>query len=71
MTHTFMVVAEVTLSFTFGSDDVERLGNDSPSLRSEAASALARELGDLIGHNYAVRSVVVDHEDALLLGSEE
>ena len=70
MTHTFMVTAEVRLSFTFGSDDVEWLDSKSPSLRSEAASALARELEELVGRDYAVSAVLVDHEDALLIASE-
>lgn len=71
MTHTFILTAEVRLSFTFGSEAVEWLNSKSPSLRSDAALELARELEEMIGQNYAVRSVSVEHEDALLIGTED
>lgn len=61
----------VTLSFTFGSGDVERLGSESASPRKEAASALARELEECIGRAYAVSAVLVDPEEALLIASED
>ena len=70
MTHTFLVTAEVRLSFTFRSDDVVWLDSRSPSLRSEAAASLASELEQLIGRKFAVKDVHIDNEAAVLLGTE-